>query len=378
MSQIIKNGKTGFGLGSDLFRVLRARTTAVMTFFVVAVISIIGINALLAGSEQPNLGLFGKKVEFLRERHDQFNVLFVGTSSIYRSIDPVVLGEVAKKNGCDVRAFNLGVSKLRLTELRHIKDNLPAEMIGDYDLIVLSPMAASGIKTANWPSSRIQHFSDWQGYKSSLIDLWEYPTTKRAPRVTYYSALLSGAFFYRQLGIGRLTNSFEGWPGATTDNNTGDTFDGGAILDFSRHGFVALDDEPDEQFKRRQDGMIHRVDQFEALKTAGPDPSFFHGSMAERAWRRYTRAMEHFTHLDVPILMFLPPMVATRPQDIALADHAASEDMPLVNFNQMDLYPEFFDNSYWFDYYHTNKAGAVAVTERLGNEICSFMPNQVS
>lgn len=378
MSQIIKRGKPSFGLDSDLVKALRARSIAMMTFVVAALISVVGIDTMLSESDQPNLGLFGKKVDFLRETHDQYNVLFVGTSSIYRMIDPVALQDVAASQGCDVRAFNLGVSKLRLTELRHIEDQLTADMIGDYDLIVLSPMAASGISVANWPSSRVQHFSDWEGYKTSLIDLWEYPATKRIPRLVVYSALLSGSFMYRQLGIGRLVSTLEGWPGGVADNNTGDVFDGGAILDFSRHGFVALDDEPHEQFKRRQDGMINRVDHFEKLKISGPDITQFQGAMAERAWRRYQRSMEHFSDFDVPILMFLPPMVARRTQDKALADHATLQGMSLLNYNQIDLYPELFDNSHWFDYYHTSKAGALAVTELLGNDICSFMNNKGS
>ncbi len=373
MSQLIKSGKPRFGLDNDLFKALRTRATAVMAFVVFALLSVVGIDRLNSGNDQPNLGLFGKKVDFLRRNHDRFNVLFIGTSTIYRAVDPILLQEVAASKGCDVRAFNLGVSKLRLTELRYIKEQLPARMIGDYDLIVLSPMAASGIEVANWPSSRVQYFSDWAGYKSSLIDLWEYPATKRLPRVFYNASLLTGAFLYNQLGIGDLTNSLEGWPGTAAANTTDDVFDGGALVDFSRHGFIALDDEPDEQFKSRRNAILNNSSRFEKLKTSGPEITQFEGPAAERAWRRYQRSMDYFTDLDVPILMFLPPMVARRTQDKALADYATSMKMPLLNYNRIDRYPELFDLHYWFDYYHTNKAGATAVTQQLGQDICSFM-----
>ena len=376
MSQIIKSGKPGFRLELDLFWVLRKRSASLIAFVIAILIAVAAIEMMIAGRSEPNLGLFGKKVEFLKEQHAQYNVLFVGTSMIYRAIDPVVLQETAAENGCDVRAFNLGISKLRLTELRHIEEQLSADMLGGYDLIVLSPMAASGISIANWPSSRVQHFSDWEGYTTSLVDLWEYPATKRIPRMMQYAALLSGAFAYRQLGIGRLASTVEGWPNGAGDNNTGDLFDGGAILDFSRHGFVALDDEPHEQFVQRQYGMLNQVEYFEKLKAANPDVADFQGAMAERAWSRYERSMDYFTKYDVPILMFLPPMVTRRAQDKALEQHAVSEGMPLLNYNQIDRYPEVFDNENWFDYYHTSKAGAVAVTKMLGNDICSFMNNK--
>jgi hypothetical protein len=337
--------------------------------------TIFGMNVMFADQDQPNLGIFSKKVDYLREHHGRYNVLFIGTSQIYRAIDPVILKQVAADNGCDVRAFNLGVSKLRLTELRYIRDRLPAEMIGDYDLIVLSPMAASGIKAANWASSRIQYFTDWEGYKTSLIDNWEYPTTKREAKLALYSAQLTGAFLYNQLGVGRLASLFEGWPGGA-DGNEDEVFDGGAVWDASRDGFVALDDETHEQFKNRQNGMLNRVGRFERMRAAPADSRLFEGAMTERAWRRYERSLEHFSHLDVPVLMLMPPMVNQRAKDKALADYASAKGMPLLNYNQTDRYPDLFDNGYWFDYFHTNRAGARAVTEVLGEDICSFMPDR--
>lgn len=377
MSQITKNARHRWVFDTTLFKMLKARWTAFGIFAAVSVLSILGIEFLLPpNTDQPALGLLSKKVDYLCAHHDDYNVLLVGTSMLYRAIDPALLKQVAQRNGCDVRAFNLGISQLRLTELRYIKNQLPVEVIGDYDLIVLSPLATSGIKVENWPSNRVQHFSDWEGYKSSLIDLWEYPETKT--RSLYYSALLSGSFIYRQLGIGRLTNRLQGWPGSLSDSTTGDVFDGSAIVDLSRDGFVPLDDEPHEYFKIRRQKILNNGDHFENLKTSGPDIAHFEGPRAERAWRRYQRSMEYFADLNAPILMFLLPMVGRSTQDQALADHAKSLEMPLLNYNRIDHYPSFFDRSKWFDFRHTNQAGATAVTEQLGNDICSFMKHQGS
>lgn len=374
MSQIIKGDKPYSLLDNDLVRMFKSRALAIMSFVLAVLISVLVMDHFLSAGDTPNLGLFGKKVGYLRENHDQYNVLFVGTSSIYRAINPVVLKEVAAGNGCDVRAFNLGVSKLRLTELRHIRDQLSPEMIGNYDLIVLSPMAASGITPANWPSSRIQYFSDWEGYKSSLIDIWEYPMTKRIPKVVYYSSLLTGSFAYRQFGIGRLTSHLPSWSGSAASNETGDaTFDGGAILDFSRDGFVALDDEPHDQFKQRRNGILNNPGHFEGLKTKQGPQGYYEGAMAERSWRRFERAKDHFADWDVPILMFLPPVVNRQAQDHALAEQASARNVDVLNYNQMDRYPAFFETAYWFDFYHTSKEGAALVTEQLGQDICSFI-----
>ncbi len=373
MSQIIKNGRSRSVFHSEFLRVFSPKAPAILAFFFAALVSVLVLDHFMSAGESPDLGLFGKKVAYLQEHHDDYNVLFIGTSSTYRAIDPVVLREEAKRQGCDVRAFNLGVSKLRLTELRHIRDQLPASMIGAYDLIVLSPMAGSGIAPANWPSSRIRHFSDWEGYKSSLIDLWEIPTTKRLPKFVYQSALLSGAFAYRQLGIGRLTDHLSGWSGDTAKGTGDATFDGGAILDFSRDGFVALDDEPDEQFIQRGEAILNSPETFERLKETPGDRRDFEGALAERSWRRFERAAAHFDQLDVPMLLFLTPFVNRQAQDEVLAEQALAHGAQVLNYNQAALYPSFFDVGHWFDFFHTNKEGAELVTEQLGKDICSFI-----
>jgi hypothetical protein len=367
-----KNGLLGWAERNALVGMLRARALAIAVFALAAVLSVVGLDILTPEDELPSLGMFGKKVEYLRRHHDRYNVLFVGTSTIYRSIDPVALREIAARRGCDVRAFNLGVSKLRLTELRHVRERLPASMLRDYDLIVLSPMTPSGIEVANWPSSRVQYFADWEGYVSSLVDIWEYPTDRQLKNL-YFAVMLTGSHLYELLGIGQLTAGISGWPQAGAGNQTGDLFDGGAILDFSRHGFVALDDEPDEAFRRRADAITRNPAYFHKLKAESDDPGPYAGPVAQRAWRRVERSMDFFADIDVPKLIFLPPMVARRAEDRALTEHAAALGMPVLNYNQIHRYPELFDHRKWFDYYHVNQAGADAVTRLLGEDICSFI-----
>ncbi|MGI9501007.1 MAG: hypothetical protein ACR2P3_13295, partial [Geminicoccaceae bacterium] len=247
----------------NLLLMLRDRWLAVFAFVAVGLLAVVGLNIAMPPSETPNLGLLSKKTEFLQEAHQDYNVLLIGTSKTYRGVDPVLLQQVAERHGCDVRAFNLGFSKLRLAELQHLQAQLSPEMFMDYDLILLSPMAASGIKMANWSSTRVQHFSDWNSYWVSLIDIWHTPMTKTLIRRIYYSGLLTGAFAYRQLGIGRLASAFRGLELGSTEAPSGDLFDGDAIVDFSHHGFVALNDEPSEQFFVRGQEILNDPGHFD-------------------------------------------------------------------------------------------------------------------
>ena len=74
-----------------------------------------------------------------------------------------------------------------------------------------------------------------------------------------------------------------------------------------RDGFVALDDEHDEQFKRRGETILKNEVRFEELKTSGPSLDHLRNARGEGGWHRHERSMEHLTDLDIPILMLLPP-----------------------------------------------------------------------
>ncbi|MGI9509294.1 MAG: hypothetical protein ACR2QJ_08095 [Geminicoccaceae bacterium] len=357
---------------------LQERWLAVVTFAVVTLAAAVGLNVMTPGDDEPNLGMMSKKTAYLRDNYQDYNVLLVGTSRTYRGVDPILLQQVAKQQGCDVRAFNLGIPKLRLTELRHIRDQLPPSALENYDLILMTPLASSKIAMANWSSNRIQYFNDWNGYLVSLIDIWHTPLTNRVPKQIYYSSMLSGAFAYRQLGVGRLAQGLRGPTQGDPDNPSGDAFDGSAIVDFSRHGYVALDDEPSQQFIKRGQAIKDAPGYFDTLKAETYPVDEFRGSVADKAWLRFRRSLDYFSEFDGQTALFLPPLLTFRAQDKALAEAAEARGVPVLNYNQADVYPELFERKHWFDYYHLGKSGAEMMTEMMAETICSLIDKKES
>jgi len=359
----------------DLFDLLGERGFSALIFIIAGLVAVVGFWIVLPPSESPNLGLLSKKTDHLRAAYDDYNVLLVGTSRTYRGVDPVLLQQVTNDQGCDVRAFNFGISKLRVTELRQLSNQLSPAMLQDYDLILISPLSLSGVAAANWGSNRVLQFTDWEGYRVSLFDVWDavIPGLKGFVRKVHYSFLLSGAYAYRQLGIGRLANMLRGAQANVGDNPSGDLVDGEAIVDFSRHGYVALDDEPSQQFIDRGQKILGNPERFEASKINGPNIDDIRGATAEKAWRRINSSIEHLADFDIPIALFLPPMPPKRARDLALSEIAERKGVPVLNYNRIDRYPELFERQHWFDYYHVGQSGAEILTSLIGRDICPLV-----
>jgi len=92
----MKSDKPDDGRIADL---IRTRAVAVAIFVVVMTASILALDEILSSDDPPCLGLFSKRVDYFREHHDQYNVLLVGTSMMYRSRDPVMLENVLQHPG---------------------------------------------------------------------------------------------------------------------------------------------------------------------------------------------------------------------------------------------------------------------------------------
>lgn len=363
---------SGDGL-RDLVLLLSEHWFQFFIFVLTGLVAVFGLKVLFFANEQADIGLLSTKADYLREAHDNYNVLLIGTSRTYRGVDPIQLQEVANSEGCDVRAFNFGISDLRQTELRILRDRLSPDTLKDYDLILMSPLSVSKIEVANWSSQRIRHFNDVDGYWVSLVDIWQAPMTHALPKKLYYSALLTGSFAYHQLGIGLLAERISADAPARNTGPSGDLFDGDAFVDFSRHGFVALEDETSEQFIERGRVIREEPDVFETLKRQDAPVEAFRGAAAEGAWLRFQDAMDHLAGFDVPVAMFLPPMLPRRAQDLALAELAQKRGLSVLNYNQLDLHPELFQREEWFDYYHLGKQGAKRLTAMIGADICSLI-----
>lgn len=358
-----------------LLYLLGDRWLAVLAFMVAGLVAIGAFWTLLPPDDSPNLGLLSQKAEHLRAAHDDYNVLLVGTSRVYRGVDPIQLQRAAEGHGCDIRAFNFGVSKLRATELRELKERVTPAMLQGYDLILMSPLSLSGIASANWGSSRIQHFADWEGYWTSLHDIWDaaIPGPKGFLKKVQFSLMLSGSYVYRQLGIGRLAIMLRGGDVRDANSPSGDLFDGDAVVDLSRHGYVALDHEPSDTFLVRGRKILEEPGPFEAMKQNGPSADAFQGKVAEKAWRRIDRGIEHFSSFGVPIALILPPMPPSRARDVALSHVGEAKGVPVLNYNQVDRYPDLFERKHWFDYYHVNQDGAEILTNLIAQDVCPLI-----
>jgi hypothetical protein len=118
-----------------------------------------GLNALL-----PSLYVAGlsEKLVWLQTHPGEIDTVFIGSSRVYHSFDPMLFDGETRRLGLETRSFNLGIDGMRPPESLYVLRQLLALRLPlrrvIFELVDIHPK----INAANIGSARTVHWHDWR------------------------------------------------------------------------------------------------------------------------------------------------------------------------------------------------------------------------
>jgi hypothetical protein len=99
----------------------------------IALVALVATSALLHALFPPAIPAgVAAKLKFFTEHKDEFDTLFVGTSSIYYAVSPEIFDKITRENGVPTRTFNFGIDAMFPPEnfyvLEHILKTKPRNL----------------------------------------------------------------------------------------------------------------------------------------------------------------------------------------------------------------------------------------------------------
>ncbi|MEY2573978.1 MAG: hypothetical protein QOJ87_2191, partial [Verrucomicrobiota bacterium] len=91
----------------------------------VAIAAVIATSAVIHSLLPPIIPKgVAAKLEFFAQHKDEFDTLFVGTSSVYYSISPEIFDEITRQNGLSTHTFNFGIDAMHPPENFYVLDQI--------------------------------------------------------------------------------------------------------------------------------------------------------------------------------------------------------------------------------------------------------------
>lgn len=160
-----------------------------------------GATAIRGVTPTPFIRYLTPKIVHLEENPDAYDILFVGSSRVFRQISPKVFDERLQTRGVDLRSFNAGLPAAKSVEVWHLLRSFADDQKVRTRYVLIEPDGLLvGIARENLGTEREIY---WHGRMETALAIRSLGSLKTKNRLKM-TALHTGAYFLDCMGVGRL------------------------------------------------------------------------------------------------------------------------------------------------------------------------------
>lgn len=303
-----------------------------------------------------------EKLEFLRAHPGEYTALILGSSGMFRGLDPRVLDAEVQRVEPEFRSFNLGVRWLRGYEADFLL-RAAVEAAGDrLRWVILEPQDwAPNERKRFMETERSRDWHDWRRTRAAVgVSL-----AMDAP----VSVRWRWTWFHLRAYLRRLANYGEGarlrravLGPAPEPYMSPEQIAAGA-------GYLSIEDSYEEDWRTRHAIFLARLDEYRGsvarLRTGPVTPI----APAELALQREQREWLEARGLEV--IYVTPPFARARTFGRALA--AAGEAPNYITFLDPDAHPDLYAVEARLDQEHLTAEAAAVLSRRCGERIAQML-----
>lgn len=338
--------------------VSRRRTT-------VSVVACASAFVLTSWALQGGLSAVGRGVrnEALEQKWSQFerqadecDVLFLGTSRIYRHLDPAAFDAALYEQGIRVRSFNLGMPRMSILEAQELADRLVARRPQRLKLVVLEPMLFI-FDLDNWSAEREMATHDLRGTHlavSNTLGAERRHGTAWLDRLCYAMPHVL-SFACREVNLG-LADPLIFPPCPQRPGPPPPDIDA-----LAGYGPLPVRNDPNAPWRER-------FRRFLAL----PQPPDWNGaSLSAEELAFFQHLIGRIRQTGAEVAFLLGPRAKRDSHTVAVLESHPEHfaDVPLLDYLRGHGPQTLYQLDYWYDFDHLNAVGARELSRRVARDV---------
>jgi hypothetical protein len=272
-----------------------------------------------------------------------------------------------RENGCQETSYNFGVEGMVSVERDALLQRLLSDRPKTLKVIVTEDVmpSISINRDNNFLSDRIRYFYSAGNLSKFLDSLLSYPEVSEIDRVKRL-VLLAVGYLYEYSGIGDLAELMP-------KVGTGRQVYSKSFL--NNRGYLPLEAETDAWFAMRKRTFIETtqwiiLDERRQQKQARGIDEHLQEAIDFRA-AHVAERLKNIRALGVrPVFLVVPQERPDVAAGIAGALRSYMDDVTVLNYNDEERYPAFYERELWFDTFHFNDNGARMISQEIGRDLC--------
>ncbi len=316
------------------------------------------------------------KLAHLEQTTDSYSAVFFGSSRVFREIVPSTFEKEMAKRGLQERAFNFGISGMKLPSTLHALEQFMATGPSGlrWVFVELSEFTTEVDRNNTLAAQVVAwHNADAMARLLKGIAAGSEPWNERAQRL-----LAHGRLFLRNIGLaGRARPLVPGLELATGPGT--DPMDA-SFLQANQQGWLALEAETHPSFLARRARFLDNPQRFQDLveglaEEQNSPQADAHDPLAQRLSPYQRLCVERV--LDIMqghearlVFVILPTMRNETPFKQAHLDGLFPD---LLSFNELEHFAEFYEADKRFDNHHLARPAARRLTRLLAGQVAEMM-----
>ena len=316
----------------------------------------------------PTVDVLSEKLRHFEAHGDRYSVVLLGSSRFYRMIDTPLLDAEMRRHGCHETSFNFGVPAMFGVErddvlARILARNPRLKLIVTEDVLATIGFGAE----FNYLSDRQRHLYQRRYLGDALADIRSFP--EGAMVMLTRIVKLAYGYLHEYSGIGKLSEGLLPQDAAFEESRYNPEVT-------ERGGYVPIDAERHPWFTERRAAMANRSGEW-PVRVAHRADAPAHPKAAARA-DYLAHRLERILDAGVGAALLILPQERPPSTTTAIASEIRGSfiDVPVLDYNSMVRFPQFFDEALWFDNYHPDHRGAAVITRQLAADLCSAITSK--
>jgi len=316
-----------------------------------------GSAAVRWSAPEPVLDHVTPKLSFLSINSERYDVLFVGSSRVYRQISPKVFDRRLKKHGLRLRSFNAGIPAAKSVEVWHLLRRLEEEGSLGPRYVLIEP---DGLQVSiNRENTGTQREIYWHGWEETALSIRSLEGLDVVPR-TRMSLLHLSAMSFRSMAVGRLRSVFE-----TAFDSSMSRRPAARAVGPDGDGWVPFVEADGPQARKRRREFLDGLPRYRRMLARQPRLMAETACMTEYHEEMLGKLANAVESLGAEPVFMLSP--ATLPR---CEVHQAFRDGVLPNllaFDDAKRHPRLYQVESRFDFEHVNRRGAEIYSRLLAD-----------
>jgi len=321
-----------------------------------------GIRGLVAPAEQYE---GAEKLAYWRDHHDEYTALIVGSSALYRGLDPRVVDAWVQRVEPDFKSFNLAARSMRGFEADALLRQA-VEIAGDgLRWVILEPQSWTPLIEDR--SEDTHRTRDWHDARSTLGNLrvvmnMNMPAGERFELAAFHARL----FCYRLSNYGEIERI-----GETLFGSEAEPYMTAEQIAHAS-GYLSIERSLGRRWHRRNRAFLDEIDDYRQAMRILERGRVKH--LCDAAVELHRRQREWLEARGIEVIYVMPPFAS----DKAFARGLAKEgEMPrFVDFLDPDRHPDLYDVDARLDADHLKHDAARLFSRRTGNQISAMLADE--